>query len=285
MSTQLGEDNLKLLESGTLSDIEIRCKKRVWKAHKSILCSGSTWFEEAVADNEKESQDGKIKITRMDPDTMDIVLKYIYSGEVILKTPMSIGFRLESFVRLWKHGNFFQLDQVKEKALELLRGNFVANACWQWTYDTHGTKYETCDIAKLNQDLFHAVQLAYYRNPTARLVQKTLAACVYAMGTDIDNVRLASMRATYSQFNIDLMAVLAGVRFDPRFSVVYGPDGLVEAVDEEVLDRRWECPRCEESSYMPQVTGDPFSQGKHKWCLGCAKGALVSRVQHVVSLM
>lgn len=38
----------RLLESGTFSDTQIRCGKRIWKVHKAILCIRSEWFKKAL---------------------------------------------------------------------------------------------------------------------------------------------------------------------------------------------------------------------------------------------
>lgn len=38
----------RLLESGELSDAQVRCGKRTWKVHKAILCARSEWFRDAI---------------------------------------------------------------------------------------------------------------------------------------------------------------------------------------------------------------------------------------------
>jgi hypothetical protein len=70
----------RLLESGNLADAEIICNGRVWKVHKLILRSRCVWFEKVFANNWQEAQTDRINLEEQDPERVNDILKYIYSG-------------------------------------------------------------------------------------------------------------------------------------------------------------------------------------------------------------
>ncbi|ROW02417.1 hypothetical protein VMCG_06054 [Cytospora schulzeri] len=295
MLTRLARDNLKLLESGILSDVTIVCKKRVWKAHKVILCARSEWFTKALTGNWKESIDGKITFDDMDPDTMDIVLKYLYSDVISLITEDE-NLKLEAYVHLWIHADFFQLDLLKYEALEGLRESFVDTACQLWTFrvvkrmlqrSKIGWIHDKAENLELfNDHLIHAVKLAY-GNPAAREIQKTLTACVYALSTDIaKGDHLKPCIAQNPDFKADLLAILAGMQFDTEFRETKASDIL----EIRRLGREWKCEDCDctletKPKKTQMVIVNPMSMGKNGWCLDCGREKLESCIEDVVKLM
>lgn len=48
--------------------------------HKLILRSGCVWFDKAFANNWTEAQTGRIHVREHQPERVDDLLKFIYSG-------------------------------------------------------------------------------------------------------------------------------------------------------------------------------------------------------------
>jgi len=90
-----------LLESGNFSDVTVSCADKTWKLHKAILCSRSTWFEKALTGNfsvttsklfpwhlcsnayinlPQEAKTGHVDIKNFEPEAIDWLINYIYTG-------------------------------------------------------------------------------------------------------------------------------------------------------------------------------------------------------------
>ena len=74
----------KLLETGEFSDVDIVTKKKVIKAHKNILCSQSTVFRMMLTTEMKEQETGQIKLDddNTDPDVVENIINFLYTGEI-----------------------------------------------------------------------------------------------------------------------------------------------------------------------------------------------------------
>lgn len=213
---------------------------------------------------------------------MDTVLKYLYSGDIIIDTEEEEPVPLSACAQLWLHADYFQLALLKNEALSYLLKCFQDTASWLWSYRILGRNTfelyrhnwirsnDNENLTPFNKDLFHAVKLAY-TNPTARCIQKALAVCVYAMGTNITNQYLSTSMEHIPDFRADMLRVMAGMHFDAGFTSVLEAahyPGLTN------VDLDWTCTRCRiplrQHSWDEQgVVVDPLSRGLSIWCVTC----------------
>ena len=61
---------------------------RTWNFHKNILCSRGVWFEKALTGNFEESRSGVVEIRSFDPEAVDWVIRYIYTGSMHVSSPV-----------------------------------------------------------------------------------------------------------------------------------------------------------------------------------------------------
>lgn len=69
-------------ESPKYTDFEIRCQDRSWNVHRFIICARSKYFEKACELNFRESHEKLITIKEEDPDVVETILKYMYTGVI-----------------------------------------------------------------------------------------------------------------------------------------------------------------------------------------------------------
>merc|ERR1719348_643367 len=77
---QLLHDVEMLFLSKEYSDVIISCGDKVYDCHKNILTSRSPVFKIMLEVEMKEKMTGEIEIKNMDPEVLEDLLKYIYSG-------------------------------------------------------------------------------------------------------------------------------------------------------------------------------------------------------------
>ncbi|KAH8757254.1 hypothetical protein F5883DRAFT_683943 [Diaporthe sp. PMI_573] len=134
------ESELRLLKSGEFSDFTVICGNREWKVHKNIL-SKVPYF------NAAETAEEKITIEEFfQPFEIQWLLAYIYFPYF---DPEAARFDtaskscLETCVRLWQLGDYFQVDGMMRLASEKLKARCDAWRSVSDTVDTavHGTTF------------------------------------------------------------------------------------------------------------------------------------------------
>lgn len=81
-STKIISDMERLLESGTLTDVTIKCENRILECHKAILSARSTVFRAMFQHDMRESKSNEINIQDIDFCTVRDMVKFIYSGRL-----------------------------------------------------------------------------------------------------------------------------------------------------------------------------------------------------------
>ncbi|KAK4182685.1 BTB/POZ protein [Podospora australis] len=119
----------KLLETGLFSDVTVRCQDREWNLHKAILCTRSEWFEKALNGKFQEAQTGIVKIEDFEPEAVNWVVRYIYTGACHIPSLKGKSTRKTNFVtsiEVYTVADFFQLAPLVKIALDTLSAEFDA---------------------------------------------------------------------------------------------------------------------------------------------------------------
>ncbi|KAM0127186.1 hypothetical protein ACHAO1_009666 [Botrytis cinerea] len=70
----------RCFDDGTYSDLIIKCRNRSWNVHRLIVCSQSKVLHAACMTGFKEADTGVIELNDDDPVSVEIMLKYFYTG-------------------------------------------------------------------------------------------------------------------------------------------------------------------------------------------------------------
>ncbi|RYO90671.1 hypothetical protein DL766_006160 [Monosporascus sp. MC13-8B] len=118
VGTFVGHDE-KLLASGNLSDVEIRCRDKSWKLHKLILSSRCTWFDKALNGKFMEASSGVVTIENFEPDRVYQMIQFIYTGRLPCSDPDDKQFL--PLIYLYELGDYFVLPELCEITLVQLK--------------------------------------------------------------------------------------------------------------------------------------------------------------------
>ncbi|KAL1837792.1 hypothetical protein VTJ49DRAFT_3402 [Mycothermus thermophilus] len=117
----------KLLRTGDLSDVTLRCGDYTLNLHKVILCSRSEWFKRALTGRFKEASTGVIEIHDVDYQAVDWVVSFIYRGTFdILGLSYSRG-ATTPFVAchdVYTVADYFALTPLMDLVLNTLQAEF-----------------------------------------------------------------------------------------------------------------------------------------------------------------
>ncbi|RYP17050.1 hypothetical protein DL765_004749 [Monosporascus sp. GIB2] len=111
----------KLLTSGNLSDVEVRCGDKSWKLHKLILSSRCAWFDKALNGKFMEANTSVVTIENFKPDRVYKMIQFIYTGKLPWSDPDDIQFL--PLIYLYELGDYFMLPELCEIALVQLKAN------------------------------------------------------------------------------------------------------------------------------------------------------------------
>ncbi|KAM7208129.1 BTB/POZ fold [Naviculisporaceae sp. PSN 640] len=125
-------DFTEQFKSGAFSDCRVKCGDRVWNVHKLVLCSQSKFFEAALTGNFAEAKDGTVTLDGQNPDVVNNVLEYLYSGNLShvdekVKPPSSSRNNvshwlssLETYTDMYVLADFLGLLNIRKEILDEL---------------------------------------------------------------------------------------------------------------------------------------------------------------------
>ena len=89
LESEFSQDILKMLETGTSNDVTIILKDGEIKCNKEILIARCPYFATMLSNNKfVEAQTNTVKMMNVEKKSMDIVVRYIFSGKI--SAPRSI---------------------------------------------------------------------------------------------------------------------------------------------------------------------------------------------------
>ncbi|KAJ0116885.1 hypothetical protein J7T55_010036 [Diaporthe amygdali] len=201
------QSDLRLLETGEFSNFTVVCGDREWKAHKAII-SKVPYFKAMVGGGFKETIQEKTTIKEFfEPFEIQWLMSYIYFPHFDLESARldtASQSHLETCVRLWHIGDYFQVDRMSKLAEDKLKAG-----CDHWrqcsgTVDT--TKHGTSFIV----DLESAIRQAWRQD----LVSGPLQAMLISLCLDF---------APYVRRHESFGALLEEI---PQFAVVFSQRAL-----------------------------------------------------------
>ncbi|KAI0117457.1 POZ domain-containing protein [Daldinia grandis] len=110
MLSESGED---LLKSGMFSDVSVKCGDRVWNLHKAIICPRCPYFSKAFNSPFQEATTGELILQEQDPDGVDHIIHFLYTGKVLH------GIVDSHYFGLFELADFFQISCLAKKIISM----------------------------------------------------------------------------------------------------------------------------------------------------------------------
>lgn len=120
---RLPDDLEELFKSQEFSDVTIHANGREFKAHKAILAARSPMFKGMFSHAMKETKYNRVDVTDVDPDVLQEMLRFIYTGKTLLEPRLQINKEQKDqkeqereqhlAIELLQAANKYQLDRLK----------------------------------------------------------------------------------------------------------------------------------------------------------------------------
>ena len=217
-------------------DVILRVENQDFTSHKNILASCSDYFCAMFNGNMKESRERVVKLNGVDPEIMKHVLRYIYTGEILLQ-PDNVELVLQA-------ANLMLIKSLKDACCKYLVNSLNVSNClgMQRFAEAYACTELHETITKFVQDNFGYVT---YNDEFLHLSEYQLASLLCA-----DDLSVLNEEKVYE-------ALIRWVKYDPRnrkrcfkdliehirFPMM-SPDYLIDQVESESLFQ--EFPNCRE---------------------------------------
>ncbi|KAK8137920.1 hypothetical protein PG984_001300 [Apiospora sp. TS-2023a] len=115
----------RLLETGEFSDVLVECGGTVWRLHKSILCTRSSYFAKALAGQFEEAITGKLVTREMNPEIVQCIIvistntnkKAVKRRALKTKALENFSVTLRYWCELFLAADYFQLEDLMKTIL------------------------------------------------------------------------------------------------------------------------------------------------------------------------
>lgn len=147
------EDFGKLFNNGKSSDFVLKCGEKSFSVHKTVLSARSDFFEGMFRSNMKEANDGIGKIEDLEPEILELVLRYMYTGEIP-------ELSMKSLHDVYAAADRFAVESLQAKCHSLLIESFITGSEENSDEDTEEElKNKQTDICKTKPDKANEKQL------------------------------------------------------------------------------------------------------------------------------
>lgn len=100
------------------SDFVLKCGEKSFFVHKAVLAARSDFFAGMLRSNMKERNESTGKIENVEPDILELVLRYMYSGELAQLS-------METTPKVYNAADRFGVEPLKVKCYSLLVSNLL----------------------------------------------------------------------------------------------------------------------------------------------------------------
>lgn len=134
---RLPDDLEDLFRSQEFSDVTICANGKEFKAHKAILAARSPMFRGMFSHDMKESKYNRVEVSDVDPDVLQEMLRYIYTGKSLLEPRLQHKEQKDQkeqekeqhlAIELLQAANKYQLDRLKMICEEALYKTLSADS-------------------------------------------------------------------------------------------------------------------------------------------------------------
>ena len=119
---ELLKEAYRLKENNSLCDVTLRVNSRQFRANRAILAAGSPFFRCLFTTKMKENLSDEVKLEGLNVQVMQDVLKYIYTGEIIVTS--------ENVEEIVKAADFLMITSLKEIGTEFLKRSLEPSQCF-----------------------------------------------------------------------------------------------------------------------------------------------------------
>lgn len=119
---RLPDDLEDIFKSQEFSDVTIYANGREFKAHKAILAARSPMFRGMFSHDMKETKYNRVEVTDVDPDVLEEMLRFIYTGKSSLEQRLQVREQKDQkeqekeqhlAIELLQAANKYHLDRLK----------------------------------------------------------------------------------------------------------------------------------------------------------------------------
>jgi len=114
---------VNLLETGDLTDIEVKCGNETFKCHSVILAARSNVFRAMLMNDMREKATKVIKLEDVEPDVFRAILNHMYGGEISNFTDQ------EKASKILKAADEYELLELKQKCEKNLCSHLTIHNC------------------------------------------------------------------------------------------------------------------------------------------------------------
>ncbi|KAK8877577.1 BTB/POZ protein [Apiospora arundinis] len=151
----------ELFKNKDYSDAELVVGGKTWPIHKIILRTRSDWFKKALGEDFKEGRTNKLSIEGQDPMYVELVLRYLYTGEK--PTPQELP-RLRNHIDLLVTADYLQIEPLVFEANSMLKA-YLSHKGHMTEHDDYLLSDEEMD------DFFYAANLAYTSSSSLEVIR------------------------------------------------------------------------------------------------------------------
>lgn len=236
----------KLFEDGILTDIIVRSGNTDFKAHRCVLAASSEYFKASLTSSMKESEkDGVIILKNIDEEYLGSILKYIYSGKIIVQGA--------NVIPLLDAANQLELEQLIRECCQFLQSNLDVENCLG--VHAHADQYFCSELSREAETYIF------------RYFEAIVTTSAEFLDLPFDRLRLYFGRdeLTVSNEEVLFKAMVRWVNHDPSSRRMHVPD-LIQMIRLELVSIQFIAQEIHECNYVKDCpTSLSYILSAYRW--------------------